>query len=152
MAGRRGSQSPSRSGPGPTHRPLPPLCMPHPVTSQVGRGTFPASDAEAQPLLTAHQTGHVALEEGPRGLRLEQGQPQPSSSPLPGTVVILRPQRRGGDGVLGLHHALSPQPHLHGSTCPPQRLDGLVVLSVLQGYAIHLQTWRVSGQAVASGQ
>ena len=118
--------------PGPAH-------PPHRVSSPVGCGAFPPSDAEPQPLLAAHEAGHVALAEGPGGLRLEQGQAQAASPPLPGAVVVLRPQRRDGDRVLGLHHTLPPQPHVHRGARPTQRLHGLLVLGVLQGHAVHLQ-------------
>lgn len=81
----------------------------------------------------------MALTEGPRALSWEQGQAQPPSPPLPGAVVVLRSQRRDGDRVLRLHHALPPHSHLHGSACPPERLHGLMVLGALQSHAIHLR-------------
>lgn len=128
-----------QAGPGPA--PLPPAlptASPHPVAGPVGRGAFPASDAEAQALLAAHQAGHVALAEGPGGLGLELGQAQAAPPPLPGAVVVLRPQWRDGDRVLGLHHALPPEPHVHRGTRPTQRLHRLLMLRVLQGHAVHL--------------
>ena len=81
----------------------------------------------------------MALTEGPGALRREQGQAQPPSPPLSGAVIILRPQRRDGDRVLRLHHALPPHSHLHGSAGPPERLHGLVVLGALQSHTIHLR-------------
>lgn len=120
--------------------PTPPHPRPqtYPVTGPVGRGAFPACDAETQPLLTTHETGHVALAGWPRWLGREQRQAQAASSPLPRAVVVLGPQGCDGDCILRLHHALPPQPHVHSGTRPAQCLHGLLVLRVLQGHAVHL--------------
>lgn len=118
--------------PGPAH-------PPHRVSSPVGCGAFPPSDAEAQALVAAHEAGHATLAEGPWRLGLARARAQPASPPLPGAVVVLRPQRRDGDRVLGLHHTLPPQPHVHGGARATQRLHGLLMLGVLQGHAVHLQ-------------
>lgn len=80
----------------------------------------------------------MALAGGPRRLRLEQGQAQAGPPPLPGAVVVLRPQRRDGDGILGLDHAFTPQPHLHGAARAPEGLHSLVVLGAVQGHTVHL--------------
>lgn len=130
----QGGEPNSRAAGGYHRLPLPA----YPIASSVGRGAFPSSNAEAQALLAAHQAGHMALSEGPGGLG--QGQAQATKPPFPRAVVILRPQRRDSDRVLGLHHALPPQSHVHGAARPPQCLHSLVVLSVLQGHPVHLQT------------
>lgn len=118
--------------PGPAH-------PPHRVSGPVGRGAFPPSDAEAQALVAAHEAGHATLAEGPWRLGLAWARAQAASPPLPGAVVVLRPQRRDGDRVLGLYHTLPPQPHVHSGARATQCLHGLLMLGVLQGHAVHLQ-------------
>lgn len=123
-----------QSGIAPSH----PKPLSHRIASPVRCGALPTSNAEAQPLFTAHKTGSVALAEGYRSLWLKQGQAQAPSPPLPGTIVIFRAERGDGDCILRLHHSFPPHSHLHSSTGPPKCFHSLMVFCILQGHTIHL--------------
>lgn len=77
----------------------------HRVSGAVRCGPFAPSDAESQPLVISDQARGEPLPR-PAGTRLHV-EGNAAAPPLPREVVILRPQWRGGDGVLWLHHALS---------------------------------------------
>lgn len=85
-------------------------CHPHRVPCAVRRGAFPPCDAESQPLVITDEAGGEPLPR-PAGTVL-QVEGEAAAPPLPWEVVVLGPQRRGGDGVLRFHHAL-PQ-YCHG--------------------------------------
>lgn len=109
----------------------------HRVSSAIGGGALPPCDAEAEPLVVAHQAGGEPLQRPAGGGLQVEGDATAAS--LPWEVVVLGPQRRGGDGVLRLHHAL-PQ-HRHGDVGAgaAECLDRRVVLGLVQVYPIHLR-------------
>lgn len=109
----------------------------HRVSSAVGGGALPPCDAEAQPLVVSHQAGGEPLQ-GPagRGLQVEG---DAAAASLPREVVVLGPQRRGGDGVLRLHHALSQHRHGDAGAGAAERLHRRVVLGLVQVHPVHLR-------------
>jgi len=107
------------------------------VGGAVGRGALAPRDAEAQALVVAHQAGAEPLA-GLPGARLQQ-EGQPAAPPLAGEVVVLGPQRRGGDGVLRLHHVLAQDRHGDGDAGAAQRLHRHVVFGAVEVHAVHLE-------------
>lgn len=118
------------------------LNAPHRVSRAVRRGAFPPGDAEPQTLVVADQAGGEALPRpGGAGVRAEA---QPAAPSLPWEVVVLGPQRRGGDGVLRFHHALPQHCHGDGGAGAAQGLHRSVVLRFVQVDTVYLTDGRRS--------
>lgn len=114
--------------------------MSHRVARPVGRGAFSSCDAEAQALVVAQQAGGqaegVGVGRGGAGLH---GEGHAAAAPLPREVVVLGPQRRGGDGVLRFHHPLPQNRHGDRGARAPQGLHRRVMLGPLQTDVVHLR-------------
>lgn len=113
------------------------LFFPHRVPCAVRRGAFPPCNAESQPLVITDEAGGEPL---PRPTwTVLQIEGKAAAPPLPWEVVVLGPQRRGGDGVLWFHHAL-PQ-HRHGdcSTGAAESFHCCVMLSFVEVHSIYLR-------------
>lgn len=74
----------------------------HRVSCTVRRGAFTTSDAESKPLVISDQAGGESLLRSTGGWLQVEGEATAAS--LPWEVVVFRPQRRSGDGVLWFHH------------------------------------------------
>lgn len=77
---------------------------PHRVSCTVRRGAFATGNAESQPLVVSDQAGRETLLRSAGGRLQVEGEAAAAS--LPWEVVVFRPQRRSGDGVLRFHHVL----------------------------------------------
>lgn len=80
------------------------LWLSHRVSCAVRCGAFAPGDAESKPLVISDQAGGEPLLRAAGGSLQVEGEAAAAS--LPWEVVVFRPQRRGGDGVLWLHHVL----------------------------------------------
>ena len=122
----------------------------HSIPRAVGRGALAPGDTEAQALVVANEAGGVPLPASAGGRGLDAEGQAAAAAPLAGEVVVLGPQRRGGDGVLRLHHALPQHRHGDGHARTPQGLHGLVVLRPVQVDAVYLRERRGRGGGVHS--
>lgn len=98
---------------------------------------FAARDAESEALVVPDQAGGEPLP-GSAGTAL-QVEGEAAAPPLPREVVVLGPQRRGGDGVFRLHHALTEYRHGNGCAGAAQSLNCGVMLRFMEVYAVHLR-------------
>lgn len=109
----------------------------HRVSCAVRRGAFAPRDAEPEPLVVADQAGGQPLPRPAGTLLHVEGDAAAAS--LPGEVVVLRPERRGGDGVLRLHHALTQHRHGNRSAGAAEGFHRRVVFCFVEVYAVHLR-------------
>ena len=118
----------------------------HRVSCAVRRGAFPPCDAESQPLVVTEQGGGQPLH-GPAeaGLHVEG---DAAAASLPWEVVVLRPQWRGGDGVLRLHHMLPEHRHGHWSTGAAESFHRRVMFCLIEVDSIHL--WQRTEKMLSS--
>lgn len=113
----------------------------HCVSGPVGCRALSSGDAEAQALVVAQQaSGQAEGVGGGRGGVGLHAEGHPTGAALPREVIVLWPQRRGGDGILGFHHPLPQNSHGDGHTRAPQGLHCCVVLCPLQTDVIDLRT------------
>lgn len=78
------------------------VLLSHRVSCTVRCGAFATGDAESKPLVISDQAGGESLLRSAGGWLQVEG--DAAAAPLPWEVVVFRPQRRGGDGVLWFHH------------------------------------------------
>lgn len=113
------------------------VCMPHRVCCAERGGAFAPCDAEPQPLVVSDQAGGEPLLR-PAGSRLHV-EGDAAAPSLPREVVVLWPQRRGGDGVLWLHHTLPQHRHGNCSTGATKSFNRCVMFCFVQVHSIHLR-------------
>lgn len=65
-----------------------------------------------------------------------------AAPPLAREVVVFRPERRGRDGVLRLHHSLAQHRHGHGGAGAAERFNRRVVFRFVEVHSIHLRQRR----------
>lgn len=111
-------------------------CFFYRVSCTVRCRAFAPRNAEPQALVVADQAGGESLP-GSTGTGL-QVEGKPAAPPLSWEVVVLGPERCGGDGILWLHHALPQYSHGNCSTGATESFHRCVMLSFMKVYTIYL--------------